>query len=104
MAKDATIHIKVDEAMARRLKSLARRREQTMGQLVRQAIVASYQTDLLGLSNTQSRALAAYRGGYISIGKLAEVMGMHVLALREWMDEHEIPQSTAFGDEDAANA
>ncbi len=104
MAKDTTLHIKVDEGMARRLKSLARRRDQTMGQLVRQAIVASYQTDLLGLRDTQSRALAAYRGGYISIGKLAEVMGMHVLALRHWLEEHDIPQNTALGDNDAANA
>lgn len=104
MAKDATLHVKVDEGMARQLRSLARRRDQTMGELVRQAIMTSYQTELLGLSDAQSQALAAYRGGYVSIGKLAEAMGMHVLTLRRWLEEHEVAQNNAYGDEDATNA
>ena len=43
----------------------------------------------------QRHALAAYVGGYISIGKLAEALGMHVLDLGRWLSEHGIDQNTA---------
>ena len=104
MANEATLHIKVDSQVARGLKDLARKRKKTMGELVRQALTACYQADFLGLSQRQSQALAAYAGGYISLGKLAEVMGMPALQLRSWLTEHGIPQNSSYGEEDAANA
>jgi predicted HTH domain antitoxin len=52
----------------------------------------------------QQRALSAYQGGFISIGKLAEVMGMHVLDLRSWLDEHGIAQNTSMSTDDHTNA
>jgi predicted HTH domain antitoxin len=52
----------------------------------------------------QDQAILAYRDGSISIGKLAEVMGMNVMSLRVWMNEHGIPQNTCYDEEDAANA
>jgi hypothetical protein len=36
-----------------------------------------------GVPLAQRQAIAAYHGGYISLSKLAKVMGMHVLALRQ---------------------
>lgn len=52
----------------------------------------------------QRHALAAYVGGYISIGKLAEALGMHVLDLRRWLSEHGIEQNTAMSADDHPNA
>ena len=104
MSQEATLHIKINSTAARALKDLARRRRQTMGELVRQAIVACYQPSLLGLTREQGEAVAAYQGGYISLGRLAEAMGMHALEAREWLLEHGIAQNNRYGEEDAANA
>ena len=49
-------------------------------------------------------ALASYVGGYISIGKLAEALAMHVLDLRRWLSEHGIEQNTAMSADDHLNA
>ncbi len=43
----------------------------------------------------QRHALAAYVRGHISIGKLAEALGMHVPDLRRWLSEHGIEQNKA---------
>ena len=104
MANEATLHIKVDSRVAQGLKDLARKRKKTMGELVRQALTACYQTDFLGLSQRQSQALAAYCGGYISLGKLGEVMGMPTVQVRSWLIEHDIPENSSYGEEDTANA
>jgi hypothetical protein len=86
------------------LKQLAYSRHTSTGQLVREAIAACYQTEVDSLPLPQRQALAAYQGGFISIGKLATVMGLHVLEARRWLDDHHIPQLTTFGDKDTANA
>ena len=104
MAQDATLHVKLDGQTDERLKKLAYDRGKSKGQLVREAIEACYQTSLDQLPLRQRQALSAYQGGYISLGKLARVMGMHVLEIRQWLDEHGIAQRNAFGDEDAAHA
>ena len=104
MAQDATLHIKLDSATDEKLKKLAYSREKSKGQLVREAISACYQTSLDELPLPQRHALSAFQGGYISLGKLAKVMGMHVLELRRWLDEHGISPRAAYGDEDAAHA
>ncbi len=104
MAQDITLHVKLDRAADTQLKSLAYQRGKSKGQLVREALTACYQTTADDLSITQRHALAAYQGGYISIGKLAREMGMHVLALRKWMNERGIEQRCVMNDTDAANA
>ena len=104
MKHGITLHVKLDEVADRQLKSLAYQRGKSKGQLVREALTACYQTSTDDLSITQRNALAAYQGGYISIGKLARDMGMSVLALREWMNERGLQQRCAISDTDAANA
>ena len=104
MAQDATLHIKLDSETDARLKQLAESRRTSKGQLVREAISACYQASLSDLPIHQSQALAAYQGGYISLGKLAKEMGIHVLQLRSWLAERGIVQHNAYGDEDAARA
>jgi predicted HTH domain antitoxin len=104
MAHDATLHVKLNSLTDEKLAKLAHAREKSKGQLVREAIAACYQTALDEMPLSQRQALAAYQGGYISMAKLAKVMGLHVLALRQWMEEHGIPQLNAYGDEDTAHA
>ena len=52
----------------------------------------------------QRHALAAYVGGYISMGKLAVALGMHVVDLRRWLFEHGIRQNTEMSTDDDRNA
>ena len=104
MAQDATLHVKIDPATNEELARLAAARKTSKGQLVRDAIFACYQVPLSELPMQQRHALAAFVGGYISIGKLAEALGMHVLDLRRWLSEHGIEQNTAMSADDHLNA
>jgi predicted transcriptional regulator len=104
LSKDVTLHIKVDSTLADDLRSLAARRGKPVGELIRQAISAAYQTDLMDLPQSKRQAVEAYRGGFISIGKLAEVMGMHVLQLRHWLADHAIAENFSFEEGDSLRA
>ena len=104
MPQDVTLHVKLDASMAENLTRLAGQRKMSKGQIVRQALVACYQPGILGLTQKQEQALHAYRGGYISLGKLASVFGMHVLELRTWLCEHGIIQNNLHGSQDTSNA
>ncbi|MBN1962243.1 MAG: hypothetical protein JW841_15010 [Deltaproteobacteria bacterium] len=96
----ATLHVKIDKQFAQNLKDLADKRGQSVGELVRQALGATYQLDLLEITNRQRQGLEAYRGGFISLSKLAEIMGMHILELRTWLNEHAISQNNCFEEKD----
>jgi hypothetical protein len=102
--QSSTIHIKVTPELADALKSLSQKRETSVGELVRRAILSCYQLDILNLTENQRRAVEAFQGGYISLGKLAEEMGMNVWNIRKWLEEHDIPQHNSFLEEDAKNA
>lgn len=104
MPQDATLHVKLDSETDSKLKKLAYDRGKSKGQLVREALTACYQPSLDEIPLRQRQALSAYEGGYISLGKLARVMGMHVLELRGWLKEHGIPGRNAFGETDVVNA
>jgi predicted transcriptional regulator len=92
--QEATLHIRLDLEMDEQLARLARAKKSSKGRLARDAIAACYQLSTEELPIQQQRALAAYQGGFISIGKLAETMGMHVLDLRTWLEDHGIDQNT----------
>ena len=102
--QSSTLHVKVTPELAKGLKSLSRKRETSVGELVRKAVLSCYQLELLNLNETQRRAVEAYQGGYISIGKLAEEMGMHVWHLQKWLEEHDIPQNNTFSEDDVKHA
>lgn len=104
MSQEATLHIKLDLEMDEQLARLARARNSSKAALVRDAITAVYQVPVEELPVRQHRALSAYQGGYISIGKLAEVMGLHALALRTWLEERGIAQNTAMAMDDHEHA
>jgi predicted HTH domain antitoxin len=102
--QSSTLHVKIKPELAKGLKKLSRKRETSVGDLVRKAVLSCYQLELLDLNERQRRALEAFQGGYISLGKLAEEMGMNVLAIRKWLDEHDIPQNNSFLEDDVQNA
>ena len=102
--QNATLHIKIKPELAQGLKELSKKRETSVGELVRQAVVSCYQIELLGLGEKQRRAFGAFQGGYISLGKFAEDMGMPVLQARKWLQEHDIPQNNSFLEDDVNNA
>ncbi len=102
--QNSTIHIKVTPELASALKSLSQKRETSVGELVRRAVLSCYQLDMLNLNEKQRRAVEAFQGGYISIGKLAEEMGMNVWNIQKWLDEHAIPQNNSFLEDDVKNA
>ena len=104
MPQDATLHVKLDSETDGKLKKLAYEQGKSKGQLVREAISACYQTAMDGLPLRQRQAVAAYQGGYISIGRLARALGMHVLELRVWLKEHDITTRGAFSDADVEHA
>ena len=102
--QNSTLHIKVKPELAKGLKALARKRETSVGELVRQAVISCYQIDIANLSEKQRRAVEAFQGGYISQGKLAEEMGMNIWNTRKWLIEHDIPQNNSFFENDVKNA
>ena len=104
MAHDATLHVKIDPATNEQLTRLAAARKTSKGQLVRDAIFACYQVPVNDLPIRQRHALSAFAGGFISIGKLAESFGMHVLDLRRWLSEHGMDQNTVISADDHLNA
>lgn len=99
-----TLHIKVGENILSELKKLGKLRKMTVSELIRQALFVCYQFDLLGLSDRQKQALEAYRGGFISLGKLSELMGRSPVEMRFWLLEHDIPQNNVLDEDDADNA
>ena len=77
----------------------------TLGELVRNAIDSSIVTDTV--ERRHQVALAAYREGFISLGKLAESLGVDPLTARSYLQERGFVQSVQDAEEimaDAANA
>lgn len=102
--QSSTLHIKVTPEVANALKSLSKKRETSVGELVRQAVHSCYQLDMLNLNEKLRRAVEAFQGGYVSLGKLAEEMGMNVWDTRKWLIEHDIAQNNSFLEDDVSNA
>ena len=100
----STLHIKVKPELAKGLKALARKRETSVGELIRQAVISCYQVEITDLNEKQRRAVEAFQGGYISQGKLSEEMGMNIWNTRKWLVEHDIPQNNSFLEDDVNNA
>lgn len=87
------------------LKQAAASMHRTLGELVRDAIDNTYLCDKV--ERRHQVALAAYREGFISLGKLAESLGLDPVSARGYLQEHGIPVLTQSAEEvtaDAANA
>ncbi|HIJ96727.1 MAG TPA: hypothetical protein HPP94_13515 [Desulfuromonadales bacterium] len=87
------------------LKQMSASLHSTLGELVRDAIDSSITTDTV--ERRHQVALAAYREGFISMGKLAESLGVDPLTARSYLKERGLLQLVQGADEimpDAANA
>jgi hypothetical protein len=102
--QSSTLHIKIRPEIANGLKMLSKKQDISVGELVRRAILSSYQLNLLNLSVKQKRAIEAFQGGYISIGKLSEEIGMNIWESKKWLQDHEILQNNSFLEDDVKNA
>jgi DNA-directed RNA polymerase specialized sigma24 family protein len=104
MESKATLHVRLDPDEDRQLASLAREAGKSKGQLVREAIQSCYQTNVGALPRHQREALNAYHGGFISLGKLSEVMGLSIPKVRDWLEKRGLSQPAAFSMDDACHA
>jgi predicted HTH domain antitoxin len=87
------------------LKQMAASMHCTLGELVRDAIDSTFAVDTI--ERRHQVAIAAYREGFISLGKLAQSLGVDPLTARGYLKERGIQQTVQDLDEimtDAANA
>ena len=87
------------------LKQVAASMHRTLGELVRDAIDSTFLRDKV--EQRHQVALSAYREGFISLGKLAESLGVDPISARDYLREHGISIMTQNAEEitaDAANA
>jgi len=99
-------NILLTESQHKAVKAYAKREGKTLGRMVREALDAAYQKKD-PLIRRQETALAAYREGFVSLGKLAEVLGLDPVSARSYLKEAGIPlqsQDAAEIEHDASHA
>jgi predicted HTH domain antitoxin len=87
------------------LKQMATAMHRTLGELVRDAVDSTFTIDKV--ERRHQVALSAYREGFISLGKLAESLGVDPLTARSYLKERGFKQhiqDVAEIMDDAANA
>jgi predicted HTH domain antitoxin len=82
-------NIMLSEEQHKKLKRYAKREGRTLGGLVRDALDVVYQKKDK-LEQRRQVAISAYSEGFISLGKLAEVLGLDPVSARNYLREHEI--------------
>lgn len=75
------------------LKAFAKKEGKTLGELVRGALDATYKKKNR-IEHARQIALEAYKEGFISIGKLSEILGVDIVSLRLYLKEQGIPLKT----------
>jgi predicted HTH domain antitoxin len=99
-------NIMLSEDQHKKLKRYAQREGRTLGGLVRDALDIVYKKKDR-LEHRRQVAISAYREGFISLGKLAEVLGLDPVSTRNYLRDEGIPlQSQDLNDltQDAENA
>ncbi|MCJ7581727.1 MAG: UPF0175 family protein [Candidatus Aminicenantes bacterium] len=99
-------NIMLDDAQHRRLKLYAKKEGRTLGGLVRDALDVVYKKKD-ALEQRRQVAVGAFQEGFISLGKLAEVLGLDPVSARDYLNEQGIPILSQDKDElrkDAKNA
>lgn len=86
--KRTNIMLKDDQL--RKIKLYAKKEGRTLGRLVRDALDTVYgKKD--ALEQRRKVAVSAYQEGFISLGKLAEVLGLDPVSARDYLIEKGIP-------------
>jgi len=98
-------NIMLTEEQHAQLKQRARRYRKAIGELVRNAVDDAFLED--AVERRRRIALAGDQEGFLSLGKLAETLGLDPLSTREYLRERGIVLEVQARDEslaDAANA
>jgi predicted HTH domain antitoxin len=99
--KRTNIMLKDDQL--KKMKLYAKKEGTTLGGLVRDALETLYEKKDK-VEQRRRVALSAYQEGFISLGKLAEVLGLDPVSARNYLIEHGIPIRSQEGDELARDA
>jgi len=83
-------NIMLDDDQHKILKLYAKKEGMTLGRLVRDAIDVVYKKKD-SLEQRKQVALSTYKEGFISLGKLAEVLGLDPVSARNYLKEHGMP-------------
>jgi predicted HTH domain antitoxin len=99
-------NIMLGDDQHKKLKRYAKREGRTLGGLVRDALDVAYKKKDK-LEQRRQVAVSAYSEGFISLGKLAEVLGLDPVSTRNYLKEQGIPiqpQDLKSLTQDAENA
>lgn len=99
-------NIMLSEDQHKQLKSYAQKKGKTIGCLVRDALDYVYKKED-EIEHRRRVAVSAYREGFISLGKLAEVLGLDPVSTRDYLNKKGIPilsQDTKDLAQDSENA
>lgn len=83
-------NIMLNDDQHKKLKRYAKREGRTLGGLVRDALDIVYKKKDR-LEHRRQIAVSAYSEGFISIGKLAEVLGLDPVSTRNYLKDQGIP-------------
>ncbi len=99
-------NIMLSDDQHKKLKRYAQREGRTLGGLVRDALDVVYKKKDK-LEHRRQVAISAYSEGFISLGKLAEVLGLDPVSTRNYLKDQRIPiqsQDLQNMTQDAENA
>jgi predicted HTH domain antitoxin len=99
-------NIMLNDEQHKKLKLYAKKEGRTLGELVRDALDTAYMSKD-AIEQRKQVAIDAYKEGFISLGKLAEVLGIDPVSARDYLKEHGIPirgQELKEISQDGANA
>lgn len=80
-------NIMLTDTQHRKIKAYAKKEGRTLGELVRSALDAVYR-ERDAVEHRKSVAIEAYNECLISLGRLAEILGMDPVSLRLYLREH----------------
>ena len=83
-------NIMLSEDQHKKLKSCAQKEGRSLGKLVREAVDSAYKKRD-AVEERKKIALGAYREGFISLGKLAEILGLDPITARSYLRDEGIP-------------
>jgi len=83
-------NILLTDGQHKAVKAYAKREGKTLGRMVREALDVAYQKKD-PLERRKETAIAAYREGFISLGKLSEVLGLDPVSARIYLNKSGIP-------------
>jgi predicted HTH domain antitoxin len=99
-------NVLLTDSQHKAVKAYAKKEGKTLGRMVREALDVAYQKKD-PLESRRDTAIAAYGEGFVSLGKLAEVLGLDPISARDYLRKAGIPllvQSTEEIERDADNA